>query len=114
MDPVGLTLEHYDHVGRWRTTEAGKPVVSSGALTSVDGKDVPLAGPQELGAALAELPAVRRCFGTQTFRFLMGRDDADGDACTLVVIDQTLAQKDGDVVEAMAAVLTSDSFLYRR
>jgi hypothetical protein len=32
MDPVGFSLENYDAVGRWRETEEGKPIDSSGGL----------------------------------------------------------------------------------
>jgi len=31
-DPVGFTLENYDAVGRWRTTDEGKPIDASGGL----------------------------------------------------------------------------------
>lgn len=32
MDPVGLSLESYDAVGRWRTTEGGKPIDATGGM----------------------------------------------------------------------------------
>ncbi|MEQ8789155.1 MAG: DUF1592 domain-containing protein [Pirellulaceae bacterium] len=32
MDPVGLSLENFDAVGRWRELEAGRPVDASGGL----------------------------------------------------------------------------------
>jgi hypothetical protein len=32
MDPIGLALEGYDHLGRFPTTEAGKPVDASAPL----------------------------------------------------------------------------------
>ena len=32
MDPVGLSLENFDAVGRWRTLEAGAPINASGGL----------------------------------------------------------------------------------
>ncbi|RPH40311.1 MAG: DUF1588 domain-containing protein, partial [Planctomycetota bacterium] len=32
MDPLGLPFEMFDHFGRFRTTELGKPVVTSGAV----------------------------------------------------------------------------------
>ena len=32
MDPAGLALENYDAVGRWRDSEEGRPVDSSGGL----------------------------------------------------------------------------------
>ncbi len=33
MDPVGFSLENFDAVGRWHTTEQGKPVDASGGLS---------------------------------------------------------------------------------
>jgi mono/diheme cytochrome c family protein len=32
MDPLGFALENFDALGRWRTTEAGRPVDASGVL----------------------------------------------------------------------------------
>ena len=32
MDPLGFALENFDAIGGWRTTEAGSPIDSSGAL----------------------------------------------------------------------------------
>ena len=32
MDPLGLALENFDGIGRWRTTEADVPVDPSAAL----------------------------------------------------------------------------------
>ena len=40
MDPLGLSLENFDAIGRWRTTDAGTPIDASGVLldgTKVDG-----------------------------------------------------------------------------
>jgi hypothetical protein len=40
MDPLGLSLENFDAIGQWRTTDAGKPIDASGVLldgTKVDG-----------------------------------------------------------------------------
>jgi hypothetical protein len=44
MDPLGFALEPYDAIGRWRTTEAGLPVDSTGAMP--DGR--PIEGPRGL------------------------------------------------------------------
>lgn len=45
MDSLGLVLEQYDHVGRFRTIEAGKPVDTTGVLAGLRAEDLPLAGP---------------------------------------------------------------------
>jgi hypothetical protein len=38
MDPLGFSLENFDGVGQWRTTDAGKPIDASGVL--LDGTKV--------------------------------------------------------------------------
>ncbi len=48
MDPLGLSLENFDGIGQWRTTDAGKPIDASGVL--LDGTKVD--GPVDLRRAL--------------------------------------------------------------
>jgi len=48
MDPIGLAMENYDVIGRWRTADNGVPIDASGKL--VDGTAID--GPVELRAAL--------------------------------------------------------------
>ena len=48
MDPIGLTLENFDHTGKWRTLDGKTAIDASGQLT--DGTK--LSGPQSLRRAL--------------------------------------------------------------
>ena len=48
MDPIGLTLENFDHTGKWRTVDGQTPIDVSGRLT--DG--TALTGPASLRQAL--------------------------------------------------------------
>jgi hypothetical protein len=54
MDPVGFSLENFDAVGRWRTTEDGRPVDATGGMP--DGSTFTGAGGLE--AALVARPDV--------------------------------------------------------
>jgi mono/diheme cytochrome c family protein len=49
MDPIGFALENFDAVGRWRTTDGGNPIDTSGTLA--DGSK--FTGPAELRRLLA-------------------------------------------------------------
>jgi hypothetical protein len=48
MDPIGLSLENFDAIGRWRTKDEGVPVDPTGTL--FDGTT--LRGPADLKRAL--------------------------------------------------------------
>ena len=48
MDPLGFSLENFDGIGQWRTTDAGQPINASGVL--LDGTKVE--GPVALRQAL--------------------------------------------------------------
>ena len=48
MDPIGFSLENFDLIGQWRTTDGGAPIDASGQL--VDGTK--LDGPASLRKAL--------------------------------------------------------------
>ena len=61
-DPMGLTLENFDGAGRFRTTEAGAPIDSSGSL---DGKSFNDA--EGLGRALHDSPAVTACLVNRVY-----------------------------------------------
>jgi mono/diheme cytochrome c family protein len=50
MDPIGLTLENFDHVGKWRTADGKTPIDATAQL--VDGTK--LDGPLSLRRALLE------------------------------------------------------------
>ena len=52
MDPIGLALENFDGIGRWRTTEGTTPIDPSGTLP--DGTEI--GGPSDLRAALLKKP----------------------------------------------------------
>jgi hypothetical protein len=67
MDPIGLALENFDAVGRYRTTEGGAPIDAHGAL---DGKD--FTGPLGLAEAVAAHPEVPACFAATILRQASG------------------------------------------
>jgi hypothetical protein len=54
MDPIGLALENYDAIGRWRTTDDGAPIDPSGTLFN----GAKVNGPAALRQMLASRPEV--------------------------------------------------------
>ena len=70
MDPLGLALENFDAVGRWRTEEGGATIDASGVLT--DGSQVNGIG--QLRAALVANPdVVARTLSEKLLTYALGR-----------------------------------------
>jgi mono/diheme cytochrome c family protein len=70
MDPLGLSLENFDAIGQWRTTDAGVPVDASGVL--LDGTKVN--GAAELRQALvAQKQQFVRAVTGKLMTYMLGR-----------------------------------------
>jgi len=111
IDPIGFGFESYDGVGRFRASEAGRPIDSSGELTSAAGVEGPFVGAVELSERLARSDGVRACIADFWFRFAAG---ARSDACTQARINAEFAATDYDIRKLLAAIARSDAFRYAR
>ncbi|MDA0934170.1 MAG: DUF1588 domain-containing protein [Planctomycetota bacterium] len=137
MNPLGLAFECFDDFGRFRTEEElehpdnlisrgnGKttfdvyptaPVVTTGHLSgtgepSLDG-DVEDAF--ELIDRLSRSERVRQSMIRHAFRFFLGRNETLDDAPTLVAADRAYVDSGGSFRAVVVAILSSDSFRYRR
>ena len=80
MDPLGVTFEMFDAIGRFRTTDGNQPIDSASALTGTMNNDGPANDPLALAKRLAAAPEVRDCLARQWFRYLSGRAESDVDA----------------------------------
>jgi len=70
MDPIGFSLENFDGVGKWRTTQFGRPLDASGQMT--DGSK--LDGPASLRQALLHYsPQFVRTFTEKLLTYALGR-----------------------------------------
>lgn len=81
MDPIGLGLENFDWMGRWREREPnGEPVDASGVLPSGE----KFTGPVELRQVLLKRKEeFLRQFTVKALGYALGRGQQDGDQCTV-------------------------------
>jgi hypothetical protein len=113
MDPIGFGFEHYDAIGRYRTTDGNQPVDATGRLTGTD-VDGDFDGITELADALKKSKEVRECVARQWFRFTTGRYEQKMDGCSMKSI-VTAFESAGSSLNALPkAVVVSDAFFYRR
>ena len=116
MNPLGMPFEAYNHVGRWRATEKGKPVDTTGAIDSTDHSSPTqqVSGVRPMMEALARSSLVRQSFIRHVFRYFMGRNEMLSDSKTLIEMDKAYVESGGSFNELLVSLLTSDSFLYRK
>ncbi len=115
IDPLGFTFENYDGAGRYRTTENDKPIDASGEIVGIEDEEAmgPVANAVELSAKLAVADEVQACVVSQWARFALGRAPTPQDECTVATLQQGFVESDGDIIELMVAIATSDAFRFR-
>lgn len=97
MDPLGLAMENFDAVGRWREFDGDNKIDSSGELP--DGRQ--LAGPAGLrDVLLADFARVRRCLAEKLLVYALGRGLEPTDECAIQQI-VAATEEGGDTFAAM-------------
>ena len=116
MNPLGMPFEAYNHVGRFREQEQGRPVDTSGAIEHVseEGLAGPVANAREMMERIARSELARQSFVRHVFRYWMGRNELLSDSSTLIAMERAYIESGGSFQELLVSLLTSDSFLYRR
>jgi hypothetical protein len=113
MDPIGLGFEAYDGLGRFRTSEGGKPVDDRGVLSMTTDIDGPFKGAIELGQKLSGSAQVRQCVIDTALQYAHG-PDLTGDACLQKKLSSAFDGAKHDLRELIIAITGTDGFRYRR
>lgn len=106
IDPIGLAMEHFDGIGKWRDLDAGEPVDATGQLP--DGAAVD--GAEELARALAADPRFERCVVRKVFTYAHGRAPADDEGPRLDKLLETFQDGGGTFEALVTAMVLDDAF----
>jgi mono/diheme cytochrome c family protein len=110
MDPLGLSLENFDAIGQWRTTDAGHAIDASGVL--LDGTKVN--GPRELRQALmAQKTQFIKTVTGKLLTYALGRGLEYYDAPTVRAIDGSAAADDYRWSSVILGIVKSAPFQMR-
>lgn len=110
MDPIGLAMENFDAVGRWRETEGDQPIDASGELP--DGRK--LNGPASLrDVLLADFARVRRSLAERLLIFGLGRGLEPYDTCAVNEI-VAAAEANGDTFASMVRAVAKTTPFQQR
>jgi mono/diheme cytochrome c family protein len=113
MDPLGLALENFDAVGKWREKDrlAGVPIDSSGELP--DGSKIN--GPDDLRAALMKNPdQFVQTLTEKLMTYALGRTVEYYDMPTVRAITRATAADGYKFSAVVMGIVNSDAFQMRR
>lgn len=110
IDPIGFTLENFDGVGTYRTTDNSQPIDASGVMP--DGTK--FNGPVEIAKWVANDPRFPRCVAKQMMTYAVGRSFDNPAALAYVAGLAESVGKNGTWSQMVHAVATSQAFLTRR
>ena len=111
MDPIGLALENFDAIGRWRDSEGGSPIDASGTLVTGEA----LAGVPGLRAILAaRRPQFYRTLTRKLLIFALGRGLEPADECTVDQLVADLTAQGGHLSALIVGIARSRPFQLRR
>lgn len=113
LDPVGLGLENFDGVGRWRDTENGQVIDASGEVTGMaDGK---FNGALELARKLSKSEEVASCVVEKWFTYGYGREPvAAEDDCSVDFLKREFVASGHKFRDLIVALTKTPAFRYRR
>jgi Protein of unknown function (DUF1588)/Protein of unknown function (DUF1592)/Protein of unknown function (DUF1585) len=111
MDPIGLALDNFDVIGKWRVRENGQPLDTRGDY--YDG--TPVTNPGELTRALMKRPVpLVRTFTENLLAYALGRRTEYFDQPAIRAIAKTAAANDYRMSSFILGVIKSDAFLMKQ
>jgi len=107
MDPIGLALENFDAIGRWRTTDDGSPIDASGML--MDGQKIN--GVTDLRTAMVRYsPEFERVVAEKLMIYALGRGTEYYDMPTIRAIVRDAEKNNHKFSSFVLGVVKSDQF----
>ncbi|HVY25788.1 MAG TPA: DUF1588 domain-containing protein [Polyangiaceae bacterium] len=109
IDAFGFAFEHYDEVGRYRETENGQPIDSSGHYDKFAdaARRQPFADAGELVERLVGSAELRDCMSALWYQYALGRAVRAEDAASLASLGQDFDAEGLDVRQLLVDVLTN-------
>ena len=115
IDPIGLALESYDALGRYRASypigAAIDPHVTLTASDALAGGDV--SGIAGLGKALAAAPAFQACTAQKLYTYGMGREFSDSERANVQTLAEQWQRGPLTVHQLILRLVQSDVFRFR-
>ena len=109
INPLGFSLEHYDAVGRYRTTDNKKPVNAASEYTTSGGKTVRLSGPRDVAEYAARSKEAQLAFIQQLFHYLVKQPAGAYSPDTLERLRKSFAKSDYNIQQLVIEIVKTSA-----
>jgi hypothetical protein len=116
FDPYGLSLENFDTIGQYRTTDAqGRPIDASVKLPDSAGGAM-VNGAADLAQALASGTAFSNCIAKNMLNYALAdvsSGEVTADSCAASAVTDAFSKTDGSFTSLMREVALSKTLAVR-
>jgi hypothetical protein len=112
INPLGFAFENYDPLGRYRTTDNGVTVDSTGTYT-LDGKAQTFSNALDLVQLMSDSVAAHRCYASHWLSYLYGRPVTSSDDAVLDDLAARSRISDMSTQDVIRSLVQGESFLTR-
>ena len=105
MDPIGLGMENFDGIGRYRTKENGAAIDASGEL---DG--APFSGPLDLAERVRNHPDVPECFVRRMYQYATSFEERASEDEVIAALAKDFEASGYRIRHLLFAIATSPGF----
>lgn len=114
LNPVAVTFDAYDPIGRHRTTAEGHPIDTRGELKTTRDADGTFANLPEMMVHLARSAQVSECHVQHWLKYALGRELTEADGTSIKRAHEAFAAGNYDVMTMVAELVLGDAFVYRK
>jgi len=109
INPIGFAFEDYDGIGRYRTTDNGQPVDTTGSYPFADGEHT-FKGAAELMQQIANDPQAHQCWSKKLATYALERDILPVERPTIEALAAVSQASGGSLKQVMLALVKSEAF----
>jgi hypothetical protein len=112
INPLGFAFEDYDGLGRYRTTDNGQPLDTTGSYPFRAGTES-FASSTDLMQLIAESPEAHECWSKKLVSYALERDLVDEDRPLVEALGAESQSSGGSLKRVMLALVRTDAFRTR-
>ncbi len=109
INPLGFAFEDFDGLGRYRTTDNGQTVDTTGSYPFSGGTQS-FSGSEQLMQIIASSPQAHQCWSKKPASYALERDIVEAERPLVESLGQVSASSGGSLKQVMLALVQNDAF----